>query len=517
MFDFFFQVSFFDLFRIFEKFGEIYNIRDETIGQMNKFAVTFTSITIEMEQSFLNHMRSNKIYPNEYKGREVPCGASCIPGIDDTYVNHLDNMHLNNHIDGTHAIDANPPAADSPQNIVNSLNDDVLLQIFGEFDEIGLYTIANVCTRFREIAGQCFGMKYKELKYYNYKRYEPLSGMVKLIRIFGPYIKAIHLDLNYGSARVVPVMAAIHCTNLNELHLTAPKIMVVQKTVKRAVDQILPRLKVLSIKQYLVNMHSLVNSSCQLDTLRISDNEGELPKLAISIPSLRKLWLTGYDTVGNHIRQSLLMYNKQLKIVRLRNIESATSSMLQLLPNYLHNVQELDISFLHMQQNAIRNLDCWSKFINLKSLRIHGDPAFPVNLALKAFVEANVQIESINFNTYNIDNETVELICKMKTLTELTLKEEDRYDKYVTYIDYPKRLLFEHLESIRFEFFKARIDWIKSCLLLAKGLTEISINIYSSRCLKVSVGDVDAISTILDTRPGVKLHFSMQKVSEESY
>lgn len=498
---------------MWEKFGEIYNIRDETIGEMNKIAVTFATITTEMEESLLEHMKTNVEYPNEFQGREEPFAKqTCVTGVDDSYVNHLDDMHVQsgNGVLDQHAV-AKPPEVDSPENIIHALNDDVLMEIFAKFDEIGLYNLANVCSRFREIAGKCFASKYKELKYFNYKRYESLSGMVKLIRTFGPHVKAIHLDLNYGSARVVPIMIAIHCTTLEKLHLNAPQNAAVQKSVQKAMDQILPRLKILTIKQYLINMRSLIDSACQLETLKISDidrSDRELVKLDITMPNLKELCLFGCDTAS---KKSLLMSNRKLQIFRLHDVDATDISILQLLPSHLEKLQELDISF--RWKTEVPTLPCWRKFKYLKRLAIAGNPSFPVNLILLVFLESNIQLESIKLDSYNTNKKTVELLCRMETLTELTLHECNKHFRVLKNEEFSKRPLFEHLKLVRFKFSDITVDWIISCLVETTRVSKIFISIEVTRNLKMTALDVDEITRILVTRPGVRLHLSMKEVS----
>lgn len=54
------------------------------------------------------------------------------------------------------------PETDSPNNILNALNDDCLRNIFERFETLSmLCSISNVCVRFSEIAKQVFKSKYR--------------------------------------------------------------------------------------------------------------------------------------------------------------------------------------------------------------------------------------------------------------------------------------------------------------------------------------------------------------------
>lgn len=130
-----------------------------------------------------------------------------------------------------------PPEQDSPNHILNVLNDDCLIAIFKKLHFSTLSTVVNVCVRFNCVAKITFSSKYRtkpinilELDWY---RRPTLLQIENFLCEFGLLISAVSTtkekQSNYHYTPLVPIGA---CDSLNEFKITNDHFKLIDKYCK---------------------------------------------------------------------------------------------------------------------------------------------------------------------------------------------------------------------------------------------------------------------------------------------
>lgn len=133
-----------------------------------------------------------------------------------------------------------PPDPDSPENILNELNDHCLSEIFAssDLDEWDLLQIAGVCRRFEPIAKSVFNVKFKKIEgeYYCLGDNRPFE---QFLETFGESILCLEsISLNEKKSELVTRF----CPNLKEL-----KCRVHEQATIDVMRDLITRLKSLQI------------------------------------------------------------------------------------------------------------------------------------------------------------------------------------------------------------------------------------------------------------------------------
>lgn len=116
------------------------------------------------------------------------------------------------------SMESPPPHQESPNHILNTLNDDCLLELFESpvFSLWDLVTIANVCTRFHGVAKKAFRTKSIDDK--EIFRAIDLWRMEEFFCAFGELITSIDLSENESTnADIMLWLLLKHCTNITNL------------------------------------------------------------------------------------------------------------------------------------------------------------------------------------------------------------------------------------------------------------------------------------------------------------
>lgn len=127
-----------------------------------------------------------------------------------------------------------PPEQDSPNHILNVLNDDCLIAIFKKLHLSTLSTVVNVCVRFNCVAKITFSSKYRtkpinilELDWY---RRPTLLQIENFLCEFGILISAVSTtkekQSNYHYTPLEPIGK---CDSLNEFKITNDHFKLIDK------------------------------------------------------------------------------------------------------------------------------------------------------------------------------------------------------------------------------------------------------------------------------------------------
>lgn len=228
------------------------------------------------------------------------------------------------------------PVEDSPQNIINALNDDCLLHIFTELSVRDLYTVANVCQRFESIAKHAFRIKYSQ------QGRSPMTdlyegGIITLFQIelflqtFGTEIRTFSVS-KYKEKLNIDIllrMCVEWCPKIEVLSLAADW----SACLKKSMSGLMPRLKKLTFDVYHFNgqysMGDLFVGDWPLEKLEFIGLP-DWETTTIRMPKLTDLHLTAHSDhlTVKHVKQ-ILSRNAQIRTVRLTDMKT-NQPMLQM-------------------------------------------------------------------------------------------------------------------------------------------------------------------------------------------
>lgn len=407
-------------FGFFRQFGEIKYVgfdhrfdRHPVIGFV-EFQSEYDSIAkdliakgqMEIEDKIIQ-VKSYTQYKREY--RQI--SASVLNG-----VNKVDNATMLQE----------PPLLDSPQNLLNALDDDCLIEIFRKFHLSTLNTVANVCTRFQRIAQQVFSIKHQwkiiNILDLTLNRKPALSQVENFLSNFGPLISAVtnikesylqsYYILQNEDINIHLKIICKYCTHLKHLEFNYghERLGQVQPQTLYAIRPLLERLKSLKIVCIPENtvIFDVLSVCLELETLEMDfiDYTGEvclLPKNAMP-----KLVAAHFFKPRHFQSQLFAAITKFFELNLQLNVLTIPGCALSLLVTSggLNNLNELNIAPLRiysysydLHQNDYKPLEILSSTTNL-----------PIK---------NIKLELINFT---IDNDFLRTISQIKFITALELR-----------------------------------------------------------------------------------------------
>lgn len=413
----------------------------------------------------------------------------------------MDNSHWN-------SIESKPtpslllaPDADSPQNILNILNDDCLRPIFEICirDVTGLCELAKVCTRFEYIVQQMFRAKYRHHHYsWLYKTpihkksnsisqnpgansrlsscWQSLPLVEDFCRIFGDLI----IDFSFGThdnSDIVNGIIAQYCPNLESF-----KCSILQRQSLKHIKQLAQHVKQLQIEWQPCNRLDLtviLNHCPHVELLSIGTNSKYgctnvlLPRK--KMPKLIDLRLVGTVFTNNEMIRSFFHQNNQLKRLEVDNIGLSIGAdhILDLLPN----LESLHIHALY--DMYYENINCFGRLKNLKELRFL-DYSAHIPYILDAIAKSHVELETLTFHVHVDTVDIVNSVGQMKSLRSLEIGCFHRDHDLTRYVR-------ELPELIELKVNIACLDSALEVLQHAKdGFLDVTFNVNYS-CLKIEI------------------------------
>lgn len=236
-----------------------------------------------------------------------------------------------------------PPAQDSPQNIVNILNDDCLREIFTNLRLSEAVAVACVCKRFNQIAKEVFQWKYttKQISIDSLMHELPQLMQIEcFLGIFGSLITSLKVEFYTNSA--VITMIDVYCTSLVELemgfceHLISSTSRLFSRLTKLTLnDDFIRRRDVLHrnlpqpAQKYMRFYQDIISACVQLENLTISNKKIRLCHFLPPIPlpklielRLYQIYLLSPSHVGNDVDYNAMLlfseYNRQIKVVHIQ-------------------------------------------------------------------------------------------------------------------------------------------------------------------------------------------------------
>lgn len=321
------------------------------------------------------------------------------------------------------------PETDSPNNILNALNDDCLREIFEKFETLSmLHSISNVCVRFSEIAKQIFKTKHRhrfinmlELRWNNQLN---LPQIIPFLRKFGSSIESLNIKCEFRHFKTdyyedLPLSSYFlkiinkYCKNLTFLCIT---IFDLDSQTLAKIYPLLSRLKGLQLELSSFSLLSDFISACsQLETLSIvldRPTRGILP--GITLPKLSKFELTGNIIVEEEVIDSLDLFlacNPHLEHIR---IDFCSKSICHYIGRNMPKLREITLH--NERSDAVLDLehmyDLKLKYCSYRIIAPH----------IHQLLENNVLIEELAVNVEILDKVVIDNICQLKSVEKLTIR-----------------------------------------------------------------------------------------------
>lgn len=453
-----------DLYRQFSRFGKVLKI--QLIGcSITKKSIA--SIEFEEEQIWSQLISKRHFYIHDRKAEISPL------------------IKLENLPEEADFMDESlqPPEQDSQKHILNILNDDCLREIFHKFQHYSsLFTVANVCVRFNEIAKGIFASEYGHKKIL-LSEIESMKQKESLLSDFGFSIKSlVVLDFDLYEKRSPSIylkMINRYCKNLTALEFTFD-IMNMDNQTLIEINPLLSRLTSLSLtgdwSESSVPFVDFIPACSQLETLKLSS----LNPVGFTLPNIQLPKLTEFNSFCHIFGfnsfhyvptsevpiEAFLACNKQLKSVEIRPYSIGPNTVLNLL--------------------------------ELRVLKISRD-VLPI---IQAIVVNNVPIEHLELRKTGITDYVIDSISKIKSISNLLL---DAYhgesDNYL--IQLAKGLPnLKQLGITQSTLNLITIDNVNRMLVYANQLTDLSIwtNNDDRPFASFNEGDYNAVLNIIDNR-----------------
>lgn len=340
-----------------------------------------------------------------------------------------------------------PPDENSPNIILNTLNDDCIHHIFEKCidDLVGLCELGEVCPRFRSVAWRIFKAKYKSQNWYeefidenNRKRY-PLTLIERFFKIFGDLITTWNVPWNdTTNSEFMHALFGMYCTNLESLdfNLNSSEMWTIIGSITNHVKRI--HLKRVDCRE-LIDLNGIITACPHLESLKITSTNYELlvPK---KIPKLKELILQ-YE-MG--VDKGFFEQNTQLEKLTFAYIHSTTmniNNILKLLPN-------LQSLYIYNCFFYCKDFDCFGRLQKLKDLRI-GLENYETKNIFEKIVKYGIQLETLWFKIHCFYGTTIpNIVRQMKSLKCLSIHCKEMSDFYY---DLPSALTELTLENYNSE------------------------------------------------------------------
>lgn len=316
------------------------------------------------------------------------------------------------------------PEPQSPQNILNALNDDCLRTIFESeiLDILDLCSAASVCKRFKRLANNVINTMYRHEIAFPHHKSTMLCRLEEYLENVGDTFTSITITDDYPS--ILYRMFAKFGTNIHALdcwlHDTKGTLIKMRPLIER-----IQKLRIFfdsPIERMDLGLNQLLTAKCpMLEELIVKDMYHKYPKVTLPTTNLSKLSsveMMGVTVDDEKSTASFFSRNRQLDNISI----CATMATFNLL-KYGKSIQYLKLlgSCCIHDEN-----DLWFQFDNLKRLDLQ---VFYRDRHLETFIEkladSRVLLEKLNFLETKLDDtwtpNIVDNICRMPSIKQLKI------------------------------------------------------------------------------------------------
>lgn len=397
------------------------------------------------------------------------------------------------------------PNQQSPAHILAVLNDDCIYEVFKSFHLLDLCAVANVCTRFHDVATQIIRARYAkrmfDLRQLRHNGHITLDQMDDCLRLFGSVIRSIEVTFELHEDVILGMIAA-HCTNLEELEFNGSNISTATITALRPV---ISQVKSLNLRCLDDRIKQLFSSTSQLRSLYVRDSFGLSTLPNVKLPKLTELTLIGLKLQQTSFK-NLIAHNRHITKLEISD-GPIDDNLLHCIPQYLQKLEHLILNYDCPMDNSISK---WDDLKCLRTLELNGKD-FPISAIMQALVDGEIPLKRLKLTYSGADeNDFMDYLCRMQSITDLefTANSTNLNDSQLIQI----AQALNNLQQIRVNSMHVTINGIRQMLQYANRLKESIFRIYAGQhqvyCEKMlNELDCDAIATVIEDR--VKMMISM--------
>ncbi|XP_037052190.1 uncharacterized protein LOC119085812 [Bradysia coprophila] len=385
---------------------------------------------------------------------------------------------------------------------LTGLNDDCLRSIFREVGIRTLWSLANVCLRFNDLAKEVFRLKYKdsEIQSFDVSMNDPISlpQFEASLKTFGSSIRQLRIGSECEERQLTDVLLQIdrNCPNIKSLSM--PYVAIGSDTISLECRSVFSRLESLYI-------------NFSGDNTNYSDilQKKVLPKLTSLTVSVEK-----YE--HEHLESCFAPENnwqlEQLNILTEGEIALNTtgtetpmlssSHLFPLICERYANISILNIEFDHADDNFQTNVLQLGRLKRLRNLRLDFNGNDPSPL-LDAILQNGIQLKLLNIYNGVIGNDAMVLLSRFETLHKLEIVsshyDEDDLIQLVKELPTLSQLIIslDYIPSSAANM----IDTITSIISNGKNLSHLNVMVNKfSEITSIGTNDYNAILKIVEQR-----------------
>lgn len=392
----------------------------------------------------------------------------------------------------------NPPAQNSTEHILNSLNNDCIQSIFDRIENIRDYlSAAETCIRFQENAKNAFRLNYKKVNIIRLYKNGSIGEVQRFLNIFGHLIMDIHFAasqqlIDQTSANEIHNMIADYCgKTLTKYSIASNNLLLNFKT--RSALQALKELEVYNINIYNFEYH------LQISRLIVDGPDTNFFDWLIQpFPLLETAAFIALHKMQPNQAIDFLKSNPQLRCLDIRHGTQLTPLIFENIGTFTPNLEKL-FYFLHVDCSSDFNdyLVNISNLRKLKCLVILPRNDVPIDRLVDALIEKNVPIEKFGiFEKYHLVHELN--LPQLKLLKELCLSEIS--DK--TLVKFVKKIpTLEIMMAISSP--NITVKGIKRALEFGKQLSVLFVEMEN---ILIDLDDYNSILKLIRGRVKVKIY-----------
>lgn len=385
--------------RYFESFGEVESIRMHTNGQSQFGFVQYKSVD------------AAKAVLSKSTHRVAKCTLTVKPA----HEKHQPDFKV-----------FKPPKQDSPQHILNALNDDCLERVFKQFKLPDLSVAADVCVRFRVFAVDAFE-KYKNvIKFGHVAEFKNRPDLFEvMLRNFGSTIHSLSIDKNALK------IDAIDLLKMFNKYMPALKDLKLKNfTVDEDLNDVHPlfaKLQTLSMSDcaFSDGAEELLAPCAELKQLSISDVDWDNHCIDHTFPKLQEVSITCCSTIDDAEFKKFIASNTTLKKLTIdNNSELKSASIIQSIGQHLKNLVELEIDQEHFEGKSQFHKSTLSlgRLSSLKKLTLNYN-GLPMKALLKKLAEKAVPLEHLTLKKGSVDSSAIKSMSELIKLNEIQLED----------------------------------------------------------------------------------------------
>lgn len=323
------------------------------------------------------------------------------------------------------------------------LVEDCFYEVFKYLPIIDWCALRDTCSRLRQITDLCYEKEFKNFQFNGEfllrERYAELTLLHArtFFRSFGHLQPnaVIHADCfapdECRSDELVKLMND-HCSALKDLKLIKIDVSAIQIEASGRLFAALHRLvidKCLDDNRTLSTCLMHCKDLTELELIRLFNIEGN--SLAQAFPKLESFSIKSCDNFNFEFLQEFISQNPQLKKLKLIGCNFITEQVFQKIADHMPNLESLSMRMVHVaaMNELPDHMMHLLKLTKLTKLDINCG-GVSVNAFLSGLV-ANNTLDSLHLSSAEINKETVQILCNLKTLKVLKFTATPQLDKDV--------------------------------------------------------------------------------------